>query len=50
MTITIQESTDISLKTDIKKITQIQNAPASLSGQDSSKNVSYIDFQKRNKF
>jgi len=37
MTITIQENTDISLKNDIKKITQIQNVTASLSGQDSSK-------------
>jgi hypothetical protein len=37
MTITIQENTDISLKDDIKKITQIQNVPASLSSQDSNK-------------
>jgi len=37
MTITIQENTDISLKNDIKKITQIQNVTASLSGQDSNK-------------
>ena len=37
MTITVQENTDISLKDDIKKITQIQNVPASLSSQDSNK-------------
>ena len=37
MTITVQENTDILLKDDIKKITQIQNVPASLSSQDSNK-------------